>query len=67
MTNDIRKLHEKHRRFLFDHSPVDRMIEDQGIDTWNGMAESRFIASAGGDVSTWVVTGWLEPFGLGQK
>lgn len=65
--SEMEKLNKKHRKWLFDHSPVDRMIENQGISAWNGNAESRFVASAGGDVSLWVVTGWKEPFSLYQK
>lgn len=66
---EMAKLHKEHRKYLFDHSPVDRMIEDQGISAnWNGNVESRYVASAGGDVSLWVVTGWTpETFSLYQK
>ncbi len=68
MSKDMERLHQAHRKFLFDHSPVDRMIEDQGISAWNGNVESRFVASAGGDVSLWVITGWTdETFTVYQK
>jgi len=65
---DKKQLHQEHRKFLFAHSPVDRMIEDQGISEWRGNVESRFVASAGGDVSLWVVTGWTaDTFSVYQK
>ena len=65
--SEMEKLNKEHRKWLFDHSPVDRMIENQGISAWNGNVESRFVASAGWDVSLWVVVGWKEPFSLYQK
>lgn len=67
MTKEMEKLHQAHRRFLFDHSPVDRVIEDRGISEFRGKVESEFVTSAGGDVGLYRVEGWKQPFSLYQK
>ncbi len=50
------ELHEKHKDYLFEHTPTDRIIEDHGIDRYNG-TYSEFVTSAGGDVTVYRVYG----------
>ena len=57
MMMDSKKLHDLHRKFLFDNSPIDRIIEDRGISAYNNEIYSEFVTSAGGDVSVYQVSG----------
>jgi len=52
----IAELHQKHKDFLFDHTPTDRIVEDRGIDRYGG-TYSEFVTSAGGDVTVYRVYG----------
>ena len=52
-------LHELHKQYLFDHTGIDRIIEDRGI--LNGWHEcySEFVTSQGGDVTVYRVYGTI--------
>ena len=58
---ELKKLHQKHMDYMFEHSPVDYIIEDRGIDTFKDPC-SEFVTSAGGDVSVYRVMGYGPDF-----
>lgn len=60
-------LHEKHKQYLFEHSPADRIIEDHGIYRDRGEPTSEFVISAGGDVSVYQVVGRGPNFRLYER
>ena len=50
------ELHQKHKEYLMENTPTDRIIEDRGIDNY-GKTYSEFVTSAGGDVTVYRVYG----------
>ena len=54
-------LHQKHKEYLLEHTPTDRIIEDRGIDMFKEPC-SEFVSSAGGDVTVYRVMGYGPEF-----
>ena len=66
-TIPVDTLHQKHKEYLFEHSPADRIIEDRGIYRGRGEPYSEFVISAGGDVSVYQVVGRDPNFRLYER
>ena len=50
-------LHERHKKFLMEHTGVDRIIEDRGLWGCDKYCFSEFVTSQGGDVAVYRVYG----------
>jgi len=63
---NLRELHQKHREYLFEHTPTDRIVEDHGIDNYKEPS-SEFVISAGGDISVYRVVGYGPDFKIYER
>lgn len=66
-TIPVNTLHEKHKQYLFEHSPADRIIEDHGIYRGRGKPYSEFVISAGGDINVYRIVGYGPDFKIYEK
>lgn len=63
---ELKKLHQKHMDYMFEHSPADYILEDRGIDTYREPS-SDFVISAGGDVITYRIVGVGPEFKIYER
>lgn len=64
---NLRELHQKHREYLFEHTPTDRIVEDHGIYWDRGRPISEFVVSAGGDISVYQIVGSEPDFKIYER